>query len=173
MNDARTSGSEQAYRAAQLAVFQRHCDGFARHDLDAVVSIYTANVHYEEKTLRWDLHSRDELRDQFGMIFAATSAMTSHRLDSIHAPDRAAFLWRFTGTLHSGQRVDFPGTSLLTFTGDGQVSHDFAMWNLAELPERAAKDMGLDLAAAYSPYVAWAADGRGTAAARLMDSYRA
>ncbi|MFG2715304.1 nuclear transport factor 2 family protein [Streptomyces goshikiensis] len=163
---------EPAYRALQLDVFRRHCDGFARHDLDAMVSIFAADVRYEEKTLRWDLYSRDEVRDQFGFIFAATSVMAVHRLDSIHAPDRAAFLWRFTGTLHSGQRVDFPGTSLFTFTPGGLVSHDLEMWNLAELPERAAKDMGLNPDAPYSSFVAWAANGRGTAAARLMDKYR-
>ncbi|MGD3112446.1 nuclear transport factor 2 family protein [Streptomyces sp. YGL11-2] len=136
------------------------CDGFARHDLDATVAVYTEDVHYEEKTLRWDLHSRNEVRDQYGTWFAATSELAMSPLDGIHAADRAAFLWRITGTLHSGHRIDFPGTSLFTFTPDGQISHEIVMWNLAELPERAAADMGLRPAAPYSLFAAWAANER-------------
>lgn len=172
MNNMWAGGSEPVYRAAQIAAYRRICDGIARHDLDATVSVYTEDVHYEEKTLRWDLHSRDEVRDQFGPWFAATSELAQYPLDSIHAADRAAFLWRLTGTLHSGHRFNFPGTSLLTFTPDGQISHEVAMWNLVELPERAAKDMGLSPATAYGSFAAWAADGRGTAAARLADKHR-
>ncbi|MGD3110943.1 nuclear transport factor 2 family protein [Streptomyces sp. YGL11-2] len=173
MSDTSVAGPELAYRATQNAVVRRLCDGYARHDLDAVVSVYTEDVHYEEKTLRWDLHSRDEVRDQLGVWFAATSELTMSSLDSIHAAGRAGVLWRYTGTLHSGHRFDCPGMSQYTFTSDGQISHEIVMWNLADLPERAAKDMGLNPATPYSLFAAWAANGRGTAAARLADDVRA
>ncbi|MBT2510719.1 hypothetical protein J7I98_33805 [Streptomyces sp. ISL-98] len=48
------------YRARQLAAFQRLCDGFDHHDLDAWESVYTNDTHYEDKALHWDLHGRDE-----------------------------------------------------------------------------------------------------------------
>ncbi|GAA4894604.1 nuclear transport factor 2 family protein [Streptomyces coeruleoprunus] len=171
MNNTWAARAEPASRAAQIAAFQRQRDACAHHDLDAMVSVYTEGVHYEEKTLRWDLHSRDEVRDQFGVFFAATSELGLILLDSVHEADRAAFLWRFTGTLHSGPRFDVFGASQSTFTPDGRISHEIAVWNLAELPDRAAQDLGLNPATAYTPFTAWAANGRGTAAARLAKRF--
>ncbi|MFJ1753503.1 nuclear transport factor 2 family protein [Kitasatospora sp. NPDC088134] len=172
MSPASTRQAEPAYQAAQLATYQRHCEGWNRHDLDAALSIYTDDAHYEEKSLRWDLHGLDEIRDQFGPWFANTSDTRCWVEDSVHAPDRAAFMWRVTGLHVSGHRFDLPGISLLSFTPDWQVSHDVALWNLADLPEQAAKDIGIDTAAAYGIPIRAAANGRGTSAARIADSLR-
>ncbi|MBT2434514.1 nuclear transport factor 2 family protein [Streptomyces sp. ISL-22] len=157
----------------QEAAFRRVCDAMGSHDLDALVSVYTEDVHFVDKTLRWDLHGRDELRDHFGLWFAATSRLGMSALDRVHAAGRAAFLWRTFGTVLSGQRFDVPGTSLFTFTAAGQISHETVQWNLADLPDQAARDMGLRPAAASELFVAPVANGRGTEAARLVERHRA
>lgn len=80
-------------------------------------------------------------------------------------------MWHFTCTLHTGRRIDFPGTSLMSITPDGQISHEIALWSLADVPYPAAADLGLHPAVSYQVAVKTAADGRGTSAARPANSY--
>lgn len=57
-------------------------------------------------------------------------------------------------------RHDLDAT-MAVYTEDVHYEEQTLRWNLADLPERAAEDMGLSPTGAYRPFVAQAANGRG------------
>ncbi|MFJ5998572.1 hypothetical protein [Streptomyces sp. NPDC092370] len=61
-------------------------------------------MHYEETSLYWDLHSRQEVREIFGPWFSY-AALHAELVDGIETGQRAAVQWRFSGEI----RAALPG----------------------------------------------------------------
>ncbi|MFF9771871.1 nuclear transport factor 2 family protein [Streptomyces sp. NPDC014636] len=127
----------------RIAAFQRIYDGINADDLDAAVASYAPDVHYEETSLYWDLHSRQEVRENFGPWFSY-AALHAELVDGIETGQRAAVQWRFSGEIRAalpgvwptqaiGRQFSFLGTTMATFNEEGLISHAVEVWNLAEL----------------------------------------
>ncbi|MFJ9690791.1 nuclear transport factor 2 family protein [Kitasatospora sp. NPDC101183] len=126
-----------------VMMYRRAFEAVNAQDLDATVSAAAPDIHYQETTLGWDLHSKDELRAAYA---AWVDCARTHVdcLDSFEAGQRAALHWRYTGLITAampgvwpdsavGRRFSFVGTSLVRVNDQGLVAHVTETWNLAAL----------------------------------------
>jgi ketosteroid isomerase-like protein len=108
-----------------LQVLQRFADAWNRHDLDALMSMMTADGVFDASAGPDVNGQRSEgtqaVRAAYALVFETFP--DAHWANARHfvAGDRGVSEWTFTGTRKDGTRVEVTGCDLITFR-DGQVA---------------------------------------------------
>ena len=106
-------------------LLQAFADAFNRHDLDALMSMMTADCVFETSAGDAVNGSRHEGQSAVRSAFAAVFDLypDAHWGDAKHfvAGDRGVSEWTFTGTLRDGRRVEVNGCDLFTLR-DGRIA---------------------------------------------------
>ena len=116
-----TSRSE----ADSLALLERFADAWNRHDLEALMSMMTADCMFEASAGPEIDGQRSEgqaaVRAAYAAVFAAFP--DAHWAGARHfiAGSRAVSEWTFTGTHTDGTRVEVTGCDLFTLR-DGRIA---------------------------------------------------
>jgi ketosteroid isomerase-like protein len=119
----------------KVDVLERMTDGFNRHDLDAIMSLFVDDCVFESPrgTDPWGHRyvGKAEVREGLGARFRTIPDV--HYGDATHfvAGDRGASEWTLTGTTVDGERLEVRGCDLWTFEGDQVVRKD-SFWKIVE-----------------------------------------
>jgi ketosteroid isomerase-like protein len=119
----------------KLEVLERMLDGFNRHDLDAIMSLFAEDCVFESP----------RGSDPWGRRFVGKEAVAAglgarfegipdvKYGDGVHfvAGDRGASEWTLTGTTVDGRRLEVRGCDLWTFRGNEIVRKD-SYWKIVE-----------------------------------------
>lgn len=103
-------------------VLGAYADAWNRHDVDALMSMMTADCVFEASAgnaVNGERHEgQDAVRAAFTAVFAQyPDAHWGHARHFV-AGDRGVSEWTFTGTLKDGRRVEVTGCDLFTFRDD-------------------------------------------------------
>jgi steroid delta-isomerase-like uncharacterized protein len=126
-----------------IALFKELYEAINCDDLDRAVAVYAPDVHYVERCLGWDLHSRQQVKEYFGPWFRF-AALSAEMEDAFATDQRVASAWRFSGTIQEelpgiwgpdavGKNFSFSGVTLAVFTSDGLIGEAVEYWNRADL----------------------------------------
>jgi ketosteroid isomerase-like protein len=108
-----------------LQLLQRFADAWNRHDLDALMSMMTADGVFEASAGPEVNGQRSEgtqaVRAAYALVFETFP--DAHWANARHfvAGDRGVSEWTFSGTRKDGTRVEVRGCDLITFR-DGKVA---------------------------------------------------
>ena len=119
----------------KLDVLERMLDAFNRHDLDAIMALFTDDCVFESprgpdpwgRRFAGLQEVREGLRGRFTGIPDVHYGEGSHFV----AGDRGASEWTLTGTTVDGERLEVRGCDLWTFHGDKIVRKD-SFWKIVE-----------------------------------------
>ncbi len=108
------------------------------HDLPKLLSIFTDDVVYEDKTVGAVLHGKEKLRDFAQGWFKGLPDLSFTRTAYFIGGDRAAVEWVGTGT-HKGDMPGMPATNKVASVpgvsimecSDGKIKHDVDYWDMA------------------------------------------
>jgi ketosteroid isomerase-like protein len=116
-------------------LLEQMLDGFNRHDLDAIMSLFSDDCVFESPRGGdpWGRRfvGKEEVADGLGARFEGIPDV--HYGDDHHfvAGDRGASEWTLTGTTVEGERLEVRGCDLWTFRGDEIVRKD-SFWKIVE-----------------------------------------
>jgi ketosteroid isomerase-like protein len=119
----------------KLDVLERMLEGFNRHDLDAIMSLFAEDCVFESPRGPdpWGRRfvGKQEVARGLGKRFETIPDV--HYGDGSHfvAGDRGASEWTLTGTTVEGERLEVRGCDLWTFQGDQLVRKD-SFWKIIE-----------------------------------------
>jgi steroid delta-isomerase-like uncharacterized protein len=107
--------------AGLLALLDRFADAWNRHDLDALMSMMTADCVFQASAGPDVDGQRSEgaraVRAAFAAVFEAFPDARWAGARHFIAGDRGVSEWTFTGTHKDGRRVEVAGCDLFTFRG--------------------------------------------------------
>ncbi len=119
----------------KLGVLERMLDGFNRHDLDTIMSLFAEDCVFESPRGPdpWGRRfvGKDEVRAGLGMRFEGIPDVHYEGRGDFVAGDRGVSEWTLTGTTTTGERLDVRGCDLWTFRGDEVVRKD-SYWKIVE-----------------------------------------
>ncbi len=116
-------------------VLGRMLDGFNRHDLDAIMSLFSDDCVFESPRgpAAWGRRfvGPQEVREGLGARFKGIPDV--HYGDGNHfvSGERGASEWTLTGTTVDGDRLEVRGCDLWTFRGDKIIRKD-SFWKIVE-----------------------------------------
>jgi ketosteroid isomerase-like protein len=116
-------------------VLERMLDGFNRHDLDTIMSLFAEDCVFESPRGPdpWGRRfvGKEEVAEGLGARFKGIPDV--HYGDESHfvSGDRGASEWTLTGTTVEGERLEVRGCDLWTFRGDEVVRKD-SFWKIVE-----------------------------------------
>ena len=120
---------------SKLDVLERMLDGFNRHDLDAIMSLFAEDCVFESPRGPdpWGrrFEGRAAVREGLGGRF--TTIPDVHYGEGSHfvAGDRGVSEWTLTGTTTAGARLEVRGCDIWTFRGDEVVLKN-SYWKIVE-----------------------------------------
>ena len=120
---------------SKLDVLERMLDGFNRHDLDAIMSLFADDCVFESPRgpEPWGrrFEGRAAVREGLGARF--TTIPDVHYGDGSHfvAGDRGVSEWTLAGTTTEGVRLEVRGCDIWTFRGDEVVVKN-SFWKIVE-----------------------------------------
>ena len=120
---------------SKLDVLERMLDGFNRHDLDAIMSLFAEDCVFESPRGPdpWGrrFEGRAAVREGLGGRF--TTIPDVHYGEGSHfvAGDRGVSEWTLTGTTTAGMRLEVRGCDIWTFRGDEVVLKN-SYWKIVE-----------------------------------------
>jgi len=120
---------------SKLDVLERMLDGFNRHDLDAIMSLFAEDCVFESPRGPdpWGrrFEGRAAVREGLGGRF--TTIPDVHYGEGSHfvAGDRGVSEWTLTGTTTAGVRLEVRGCDIWTFRGDEVVLKN-SYWKIVE-----------------------------------------
>jgi ketosteroid isomerase-like protein len=121
--------------ATRLDVLERMLDGFNRHDLDTIMSLFAEDCVFESPRGPdpWGRRfvGKAEVRAGLGLRFETIPDVHYGKDDHFVAGDRGASEWTLTGTTVAGDRLDVRGCDLWMFRGDEIVRKD-SFWKIVE-----------------------------------------
>jgi ketosteroid isomerase-like protein len=121
--------------ATRLGVLERMLDGFNRHDLDTIMSLFAEDCVFESPRGPdpWGRRfvGKAEVRTGLSLRFETIPDVRYGKGDHFVAGDRGASEWTLTGTTVAGERLEVRGCDLWTFRGDEIVRKD-SFWKIVE-----------------------------------------
>jgi len=121
--------------ATKLDVLERMLDAFNRHDLDAIMSLFTDDCVFESPRGpdSWGRRfvGTHEVREGLGARFAGIPDVHYGEGRHFVAGERGASEWTLTGTTTEGERLEVRGCDLWTFEGEKIVRKD-SFWKIVE-----------------------------------------
>ncbi len=121
--------------ATKLGVLERMLDGFNRHDLDAIMSLFAEDCVFEAPRGPdpWGRRfvGKDQVRAGLGMRFETIPDVQYGEGEHFAAGERGASEWTLTGTTVDGERLEVRGCDLWTFRG-GEVVRKDSFWKIVE-----------------------------------------
>lgn len=121
-------------RADIAALLERHRDGFARRDPDALAVDHAADGTFQSPA-HGLVRGRDAIREVYRYWFNAFPDLQLNWDEPLIGDDRAALFWRFSGTARGqffgfvgdGAKVEMRGAADYRFSDDGilSVNHIF------------------------------------------------
>jgi taurine dehydrogenase small subunit len=115
----RASASGQAKGRNMESLLQAFADAWNRHDVDALMSMMTADCVFEASggnAVDGERHEGQQaVRAAYAAIFVAYPDAHWGNARHFVAGDRGLSEWTFTGTLKDGKRVEVTGCDVFTF----------------------------------------------------------
>jgi ketosteroid isomerase-like protein len=118
---------------SRLAVLERMTAAFNRHDLDAIMALFTDDCVFESPrgVEPWGTRfvGRTQVREGLAARFSGIPDV--HYGDDSHfvAGERGASEWTLTGTTTGGERLEVRGCDLWTFDGD-RIARKDSYWKI-------------------------------------------
>ena len=118
---------------SRLAVLEQMTAAFNRHDLDAIMALFTDDCVFESPrgAEPWGTRfvGRAQVREGLAARFGGIPDV--HYGDDSHfvAGDRGASEWTLTGTTTEGERLEVRGCDLWTFEGD-RIARKNSFWKI-------------------------------------------
>jgi len=116
-------------------VLERMLDAFNRHDLEAIMSMFTEDCVFESPRGPdpWGRRfvGKSEVGDGLGARFRGVPDVRYEDGGHFVAGDRGASEWTLTGTTVEGETVRVRGCDLWTFDGD-RVTRKDSFWKIVE-----------------------------------------
>jgi len=107
------------------SLLEAFADAWNRHDVDALMSMMTADCVFEASAGNFVNGERHEgqqaVRAAFAAVFAQYPDARWNEARHFVTGDRGVSEWTFTGTLKDGKRVEVAGCDLLTLR-DGKIA---------------------------------------------------
>jgi uncharacterized protein (TIGR02246 family) len=107
------------------SLLEAFADAWNRHDLDALMSMMTADCVFEASAGNFVNGERHEgqqaVRAAFAAVFAQYPDARWNNARHFVTGDRGVSEWTFTGTLKDGKRVEVAGCDLLTLR-EGKIA---------------------------------------------------
>jgi ketosteroid isomerase-like protein len=120
---------------ARLQVLARMLDGFNRHDLDAIMSLFVDDCVLESPRGPdpWGrrFEGRGAVAEGLRARFTGIPDVSYEGHGDFVSGDRGASEWTLRGTTVDGQRLEVRGCDLWTFRGDQIVRKD-SYWKIVE-----------------------------------------
>ena len=119
----------------KLDVLERMLGAFNRHDLDAIMALFTDDCVFESPRGPdpWGrrFYGSEEVRTGLGARF--TGIPDVHYGDGSHfvSGERGASEWTLTGTTVDGERLEVRGCDLWTFDGN-RIARKDSFWKIVE-----------------------------------------
>jgi ketosteroid isomerase-like protein len=121
--------------AEKLDVLERMLDGFNRHDLEAIMALFSDDCVFESPRGPDPWGRRfvglQEVRDGLGARFKGIPDVHYGDGDHFVSRERGASEWTLTGTTVDGDRLEVRGCDLWTFRGDKIIRKD-SFWKIIE-----------------------------------------
>ena len=120
---------------SKLDVLERMLDGFNRHDLDAIMSLFVEDCVFESPRGPdpWGrrFEGRAAVREGLGARFTTIPDVRYGGGSHVVAGDRGVSEWTLTGTTTDGVRLEVRGCDIWTFRGDEVVVKN-SYWKIVE-----------------------------------------
>jgi ketosteroid isomerase-like protein len=119
----------------RLAVLERMLDGFNRHDLDAIMSLFADDCVFESPRgpepwgRRFD--GKEAVAEGLGARFTGIPDVSYEGHGDFVSGERGASEWTLRGTTVDGQRLEVRGCDIWTFRGD-EVLVKNSFWKIVE-----------------------------------------
>ena len=118
---------------SRLAVLEQMTAAFNRHDLDAIMALFTDDCVFESPrgTEAWGRRFVGKAQVREGLAARFSGIPDVHYGDDSHfvAGERGASEWTLTGTTTEGERIEVRGCDLWTFEGDRVAVKD-SYWKI-------------------------------------------
>jgi ketosteroid isomerase-like protein len=119
----------------KLQVLERLVDGYNRHDVDAIMSLFVEDCVFESPRGPdpWGRRyvGKEEVARAVSTRFEGIPDVHYGDGDHFVAGDRGASEWTLTGTTAEGERLEVRGCDLWTFRGDELVRKD-SYWKIVD-----------------------------------------
>jgi ketosteroid isomerase-like protein len=119
----------------KLQVLERLVDGYNRHDVDAIMSLFVEDCVFESPRGPdpWGRRyvGKEEVARAVSTRFEGIPDVHYGDGDHFVAGDRGASEWTLTGTTAEGERLEVRGCDLGTFRGDELVRKD-SYWKIVD-----------------------------------------
>ncbi len=119
----------------RIAVLERVLDGFNRHDLDAIMALFTDDCVFvaPRGPDPWGrrFEGREEVATGLRARFTGIPDVSYESHGDFVSGDRGASEWTLRGTTLEGQRIEVRGCDLWTFRGDEVVVKN-SFWKIVE-----------------------------------------
>jgi len=120
---------------AKLGALERMIEGFNKHDLDAIMSLFADDCVFESPRGPdpWGRRFTGQAEVREGLSARFTSIPDVHYADGSHlvSGDRGVSEWTLTGTTVDGEKLAVRGCDLWTFRGAKIVVKD-SYWKIVE-----------------------------------------
>jgi ketosteroid isomerase-like protein len=120
---------------SRLAVLERMLDGFNRHDLDAIMSLFAQDCVFEAPRGPdpWGrrFEGKEAVAEGLQARFTGIPDVGYEGHGDFVSGDRGASEWTLRGTTIDGQRIEVRGCDLWTFRGDEVVLKN-SFWKIIE-----------------------------------------
>ena len=121
--------------ASRLTVLEHVLDGFNRHDVDAIMSLFADDCVFESPRGPdpWGrrLVGRAAVREGFAARFDGIPDVRYESEGDFVSGNRAVSEWTLTGTTVDGERLELRGCDLWTFRDDEIVCKN-SFWKIVE-----------------------------------------
>jgi ketosteroid isomerase-like protein len=120
---------------SKLKVLEGVLDGFNRHDVDAIMAVFTDDCVFlsPRGPEPWGrrLVGQAAVREGFAARFAGIPDVHYESEGDFVSGDRGVSEWTLTGTTTDGERLELRGCDLWTFRGDEIVCKN-SFWKIVE-----------------------------------------
>ena len=121
--------------SSKLDVLERMLDGFNRHDLDTIMSLFADECVFEAPRGPdpWGrrFKGKEAVREGLGARFTGIPDVSYEGHGDFVSGERGASEWTLRGTTVDSQRLEVRGCDLWTFQGDQIVRKD-SYWKIVE-----------------------------------------
>jgi len=122
IGDGIESGAQDSMTKARAALLDEFAQAWNRHDLDALMSMMTADCVFEASggvAVNGErFEGQSAVRASFAAVFEKYPDARWSGARHLVLGDRGLSEWTFTGTLADGKRVEVNGCDLFVFHGD-------------------------------------------------------
>jgi ketosteroid isomerase-like protein len=120
---------------SRLAVLERVLDGFNRHDVDAIMSVFAEDCVFQSPRGPdpWGHRfvGQEAVRKGFAARFDGIPDVRYESEGDFVSGNRAVSEWTLTGTTVEGERLELRGCDLWTFRGDEIICKN-SFWKIVD-----------------------------------------